>query len=504
MDTLFGSSIFSFFLCEKDMDFNKSLFNEGYVINRFRLYTDTQTPLQKAKLNEREILIFGYATDVFNGEIRNLASEILLKTNSLDEVVEYESHLGGKYVIFYFERNNCYCIGDATCSVPVFYCTQPGRLVCCSNPKWITDLFDLSVDPVLQKIRDSGPLNQAMPFDITQYKEVKRLIPNHYLDLSGQSTKRFVNFTKKQKTVSPSEAAKITAPFIENITKMYLSAFKIYCPTTSGRDSRVVLAFLRSLNKSVNTYTIWFDRFIKDDQDWTVPLELEKLGGVCHKQLQQEKLTGSVKKEMDSLLGENMYPDEALTLSLTVNKNFGRCAAAEGDIIGQVGKCSLHRDVPDLLATPKYFRCKLHNYSNDSAKLLAQWKKEINSSGEKVNAFDLFSIENRLGVWASYTHLIRNTMGMPFVNIFNSRSIIYSWTAVDRKQRMASQIHIELIKLIDPELLEIPFEKEKSGLINFAKSNWFVFYFATFAKYFVQKKQFLKQKKKPVIYETHY
>ena len=110
--------------------------------------------------------------------------------------------------------------------------------------------------------------------------------------------------------------------------------------------------------------------------------------------------------------------------------------------------------------------------------------------------FDLFSVENRLGVWASHTHMIRNTMGQPYFNIFNSRSIIYVWTAVDRSERMKSAIHVELIKRTAPELLEVPFEKDKSGLVNFAKSNALVFYFASFAKYFVQKRNFLNNGKK--------
>ncbi len=500
MNGAFKTGIFSFLLCEKDV--NTCIFQgaENCIdFECFRLYADSKTPLKKAKLGEREIVIFGYAVDVFSGETDGLAADILKGTKSLSEVIEYEKHLGGKYVIFYLEKHQCFCLGDATCSVPVFYSTETEKIVCCSNSKWITDSLGLIPDPMLQKIRDSGHINQAMPYDVTKYKEIKQLLPNHYLDLLQKKAKRFINSTKKQKKISPSEAAKITSPMIKNITKMYLSEFDVYCPVTSGRDSRVVLAFLKSFSKNVNTYTIWFDRFLNDNQDWVVPLRLEKLGNIHHKQLRAETVTGCMKQKMDEMLGEKMYPDEAFTLSVTVKNNFGACATAEGDIIGQVGKCSLHRDVPEFLATAKYFRCKLHNYSSESAKLLSKWKKEIKKSGEKVNVFDLFSIENRLGVWASYTHLIRNTMGMPFVNLFNSRSIIYTWTAVNRKQRMKSEIHIELIKAVAPELLQVPFERENSGLISFAKSNWLVFYFATFAKYYIQKKKFFNEKKEPVI-----
>jgi len=489
------NSIFSFFLHSKD--FSDDNLPEGLVrkntIGTYTFHTDSTTPLQYFKQDGRELIIFGYAIDVLSGQYENLPKTVLDLTNNLREVIEYEKRLGGKYIVLYAEKGKCYCIGDATCSTPLFYTVSPSVFICCSNPKWIIDELSLISNEYLQSIRNSGPLNQAMPFDVTPYKEIKQLIPNHYLDCSKQKSLRFVNSAEKQTKLSPAEAAKITAPMIDNIAKLYVDKFDVLCPLTSGRDSRVVYAFLKEECSNLKTYTIWHDRFKKDDQDWIVPTELIKKGKTNnHQQHYKEKISPELKAQMDVLLGINGYPDDAFVLSLTVKKNYGNCAATEGDIIGQVGKCSLHRDIPSFLATPRYFRCKLHNYSDGARKYLKIWIDEIKSSGEKVNLFDLFSVENRLGVWATQTHLIRNTMGMPFVNIFNSRSIIYTLTAVDRAERKNSLIHVELIKLKSPELLEIPFEKEHSGFVNVAKSNKFVFYLASFVKYYLQRREFLK------------
>ncbi len=485
-------SIFSFFL-SKEKKTTEYLFENIYSIGEYTLYTDAKTPLEYHRQGERELIVFGYAVDVFSGQSENLAMTILSNTKNFDEVIDLEKNLGGKYIIFYADSNSCFCMGDATCSVPVFYTTVLTDFICCSNPKWIIDKLGLIPDSYLKSIRDSGPLNQAMPFDITPYKEIKQLIPNHYLDFSQRKAERFTNSTEKQKALSSEEAARITSPLIDNIAKLYINNFDVLCPLTSGRDSRVVYAYLKDKCPNLKTYTIWHDRFEKDDQDWTVPLELVKKGRTDnHKQHYKEDISADTKLQMDSMLGVDGYPEDAFVLSVTVQKHYGKAAAIEGDIIGQVGKCSLHRDIPLFLATPRYFRCKLHNYSQGARKYLKEWLDEIKHSGEKINSFDLFSVENRLGVWATQTHLIRNIMGMPFVNIFNSRSIIYVLTAVDRAERMKSQIHIELIKLKAPELLEVDFEKEHSGLVNAAKSNKFVFYFASFAKYYIQKRKFFR------------
>lgn len=488
-------SIFSFCLCKEGAISKEviSVFERRREIGEYILHTDDRTPIDCAKKNGRELMIFGYAVDVFSGQSENLAESIIKEAKTFDEVVEYEKKLGGKYVVFYAEAEKCFVLGDATCSVPVFYSNGLPSLICCSNPQMLVKEFNLSPDSYLQKIRDSGRLNQAMPYDLTVCREIKQLIPNHYIDLLSQKAVRVVNSIKKQRTVTPEKAAEITAPMIENITSFYLSKFKIYCPLTSGRDSRVVYAFLRNLTNDVNSYTIWHDRFGKDDQDWTVPLLLTELCGTKHEQIYKENVTEELKKSMDGILGKNGYPQDAFTLSVTVSKNYPGFATVEGDIIGQVGKCSLHRNIPRFLASPSYFRCKLHNYSNEARRELKKWMKEIKKSGEKVNAFDLFSIENRLGMWASHTHQIRNVMGLPFLNIFNSRSIIYVWTAVDRAKRMKSQIHIALIKLKMPKLLQVPFEAEKKGIVVLAKSSAPAFYLGSFAKYYIQKKEFKKE-----------
>lgn len=489
----FYKSIFSFCLC-KDGAISADCLTEydcNHQIGAFRLYTDERTPYDYADNDGRELVIFGYAVDVFNGQSQNLAKCIVEQAESFEDVIEYEKKLGGKYVIFFAEGEKCCVLGDATCSAPVFYSYEMPSFFCCSNPEFAVKAFNLKPDAYLQKIRNSGNINQAMPYDKTVYKELRQLIPNHYVDSVTGKAVRFVNSYTRQKTVTPQQAAEITAPMIEKTTEYYLSQFKIYCPLTSGRDSRVVYAFLKSLTNDVKSYTVWQERFEKDDQDWTVPPQIASLCSTEHKQIREDVPTDEEKSVMDSIAGVNGYPQDAFALSVTVINNFPGYTTIEGDIIGQVGKCSLHRNIPGILATPAYFRCKLHNYSDEAKSELKMWIKEIKSSGEKVNLFDLFSIENRLGVWASHTHLIRNIMGQPFVNIFNSRSIIYVWTAVDRAKRMNSEIHIELIKLKMPELLQVPFEKEKKGIIVLAKSSASAFYLGSFAKYYIAKRSFV-------------
>ncbi len=489
------AEVFSFYFTRKNIAAPKDISNKQYIGN-YTLYTDGRTPLQYSENNGREIIIFGYAADVFSGQSEGIAETVLKSTKSLDEVIEYERKLGGKYIVFYAENSKCFCIGDATCSIPIFYNTDGEDFICSCFSRLIVNRLNLEKDERLQQIRDSGKLGQAMPYDITPYKEIKRLLPNHYLDIERRKPVRFINSCKKQKKITSVEAVSITSPMIENITNMFLDNFKIYCPLTGGKDSRVIYAYLKKLNNGeVDSYTVWLDHLNSDKQDWDIPVEIAKCGKTYHKQISLEDVTQEEKALMDELLGEGGYPPEAFSLSLTIQKHYGDGAIIEGDILGQIAQCHLHRDIPNWLASPRYFRCKLHNYSDGARKYMRNWMKEVKDSEEHVNIMDLFSVENRLGVWAAYTHLVRNTIGLVNLNCFNSRSIIYVWTAIDPAERMKGDLNVELIKNAYPETLSIPFGQD-SKLVKIAKTNALTFYLSSFIKYYIERRKFKNSNKK--------
>mgnify|MGYP003301508977 CR=1 FL=1 len=488
------NSIFSFFISKEKSSNNPTYdFENACNIGELIFYSDSRTPLQYSENNGREIIVFGYAANVFSGQSEGIAETVLKSTKSLDEVIEYEKKLGGKYVIFYAENGKCFCIGDATCSIPIFYNTDGDDFICSCFSQLIVNRLNLKKDKELQQIRNSGKLGQAMPYDTTPYKEIKRLLPNHYLDIESRKPVRFINSCKKQEKITSVEAVRITSPMIENIIKMFSDNFKIYCPLTGGKDSRVIYAYLKKLNNgNVDSYTVWLDRFNSDRQDWDIAAEIVKIGKTNHKQISLGEVTQEEKALMDELLGEGGYPPEAFSLSLAIQKHYGDGAITEGDILGQVGKCSLHRDIPNWLASPRYFRCKLHNYSDGARKYMRKWMNEVKDSEEHINIMDLFSVENRLGVWAAYTHLVRNTIGLVNLNCFNSRSIIYTWTAIDSSERMKGNLNVELIKNAYPEILSIPFGKD-SKPVRIAKTNALTFYLASFLKYYIERRKFRKQ-----------
>ena len=483
MDT----AIFSYCLSSEPIKYRSMPIR--YCFGKYHLSIDSRTPYSVSQNQNGECAIFGYAVNVITAKCDSIPDEILTNCNSIDEVIEYEKNLGGKYIIFYNNKEEYYILGDATASVPLFYYSI-GSVFCSNNPQLIAERFDLSPNPQYLKIRHSSDISQAMPFDITVYKEIKQLLPNHYYDVNKAKSVRFVNSAGKQREMEVEEATDKVLPMIDVLARYYLNNFKINCPITSGRDSRVVLAFLLANGFDGSCCTIKHPEHTDKTQDIVVPGKLCSAAGVPHSIIKDVELTPSDLERMDDLLGKGNYSTRTLRIAQTVKDHCANSAIINGDIIGQVGKCSLHRDIPACFATPGYFRCKLHNYSHEAKQQLKLWIDEIKQSGEKINTFDLFSIENRMGRWAAQENLIYNSIGQIYLNVFNSRSIIYIWTAVSRNERKNSCIHIDLIKKKMPELLGIPFERDESLLVRLSKANGLTYLLSSYAKYYIESVKF--------------
>ena len=476
--------IFTFFISEHEARCKRNELKERIKFGKYFVYTDVNTLYDFKSEGNNGCAVFGMAVNVITGESDNIADKIIDNCLNIEEVIEYEKQLGGKYIIIFRKDNKYYLLGDATCSIPVYYSTTKS-FICSSNCQYIVNENNYKQDHECSYIRRSGDISQAMPFDITSYREIKQMLPNHYLEFANRKSIRFVNANTQQEIVSADDAAEVTAPMIANMCEFYQKKYSIKCPITSGRDSRVVLAFLRSKD-SVPCYTIRHANHSGSEEDLVIPPDICKLCHTPYEQIVDCEVPLELSNHIDDLLGKDQYSHRTLQIAYTIKKHYGSSAVINGDIIGQVGKCSLHRDIPAVFATPKYFRCKLHNYSKQSVRYIKDWIDEIRNSEEKVNLFDLFSIENRMGRWASQENLIYNSIGQAYLNVFNSRRIIYAWTAVSRKERKKSLIHNALINRVNNKLLEVPFHSDSKISIKISKATGMNYLIASYAKYYME------------------
>ena len=138
------NQIFTYFISENENVIVEGL-SKSQKIGKYNFLYDQNTPFSYFSCEQTECAVFGLAVNVLNGECDNLPEKILQNCKSVQEVVDFEKNLGGKYVILYKSDDNLYVLGDATCSIPVFYCTKD-EFVCSSNMQFVLNKKGCTLD----------------------------------------------------------------------------------------------------------------------------------------------------------------------------------------------------------------------------------------------------------------------------------------------------------------------------------------------------------------------
>ena len=366
-----------------------------------------------------------------------------------------------------------------------------GNIVCSSNQHLLARIFGFSPDTDLLAIRQSSNnIEQAMPNDITIYRNVRRLLPNHIINLETGKVDRFVNFGFPLSILFVEQAVEETLPRIEHFTNAYVRKYNIILPVTGGKDSRLNLAVFRHSGVRVPCFTMKHPKHSGNEDDLVLPPQLATAAGYEYKQIQDVDIPQTMVEEADVWIANNQYGKSAIRMANAIISNFGRCAIINGDSADQVGKSGMNNNIPAFLFAPRYLQAKIHNYSNVVLTYLEKWIQDYKFSNEQVPISDCFAVESRVGRWAN-EQMVYAMFGLVSLNIYNSRSILYTWAKVSRTDRSLGRIHTCMLNKICPELLVIPFEHQ-GRYMKLAKSNWLVFYIAPLAKFYIGRMRFQK------------
>ncbi len=121
----------------------------------------------------------------------------------------------------------------------------------CSE-SYLAKSFDSQLHSALQiPVASSG----WYPAGLTPYEGVSRLLPNHYLDLeSNDAVRHWPNQSLVEIGDTDALARKI-ASALKAIIETVATNNRVYMSLTAGRDSRLLLACARQLQKQVNFFT---------------------------------------------------------------------------------------------------------------------------------------------------------------------------------------------------------------------------------------------------------
>lgn len=480
-DADFRNSVFTYYVTNSQQSCDE--FTAKHKLGSYTIFCSEKTEISCFQNSENTgVVIIGYCVDSTLAIKRACIAEHIAGCSE-EELTAFLMRLGGKYAVFVFSLDGLRVYTDATATLPVFYSKSGENVYISSLEYFIAKYAGAAINPCIREVIQKGDSAKTLSNTMTCHENISTVLPNHYYDAGTNSAVRYIK--QEKKSISSRDAVSQTAAYLKNIASQLLEDYTVKCPLTGGYDSRVVFAILHSLKPDIETYTMAHN-MPENHSDIAVPAEISKSYAVNHILLKDADTDPELKAFCDNVFGEGLYSEYTLKLACTLNDYLKNSCLVNGDIIGQIGKSSLHQSIPAFFMGPRYYNCKIHNTSKISRIETRKWYKSIKKEVDREIICDNFSEEIRLGRWAANENNLYSLFGITAINIFNCKNVIELWKAVPRTERKKSQLHMEYIKAIDCSLLDFAFDGAASWFNKMAKSNDVLFYIATFVKQYIQ------------------
>lgn len=154
-------------------------------------YTLLVASKQKVYIKENgntTLILIGHAYNPFSMcAVEMEILDALLNTKFMStEFWEKFNQITGVFTLICLQEKSVYVVGDCTCMQTTFYGNVNKQFYISSHTHLIGDLLNLKYDEYIKRLseyRFFPMLGNALPGDLTQFQELKRLIPNHYIEV---------------------------------------------------------------------------------------------------------------------------------------------------------------------------------------------------------------------------------------------------------------------------------------------------------------------------------
>lgn len=194
------------------------------------------------------LLLIGHAYNPFTlcFEEQSILKSLVKKEFPSELFWSEFNQLTGVFTLVIIINQKLYLVGDPTCMQTTFYCTKEDKIFVSSHTNLLGDLLDLEWDDYVRRLSDYRffpLLGNALPGDLTQFKKVKRLVPNHYVILNKNESvsKRF--FYPESMKLNVNDVVDKSSEIIQNNLKLIAKKWKRPAISmTGGCDSKTTLA----------------------------------------------------------------------------------------------------------------------------------------------------------------------------------------------------------------------------------------------------------------------
>lgn len=367
-----------------------------------------ELPVRQLRSGNTSLTLIGYCIDPEHplSSDATILDDLFRSLQSKNRLIEAASRLAGRWILVAETPEFSIALHDACGLRSLFYSDSSCSVqFCASEATTAAKAFTLEEDHEAT----SGFLNTAFaknnveywwPGDATQFRGVRALLPNHYLDLRAREAIRY-SAERAIGDLALRDAAEIGAMYLSNLIQGAASRFQLALPLTAGWDSRAILAACHAVSVEPHCYTLRFGAMTERSQDIKIPKQiLAKLSWIHHvidcKDQPSPEFVSVYKASADPA------HDEACQLAYALLKEFPKERVTLSGHCSEIARCFYKtraaKITPEVLANltgMDHTPFVLGHFD----RWLEGARNAFQSSG--VPILDLFYWEQRVGRWAA-------------------------------------------------------------------------------------------------------
>ena len=386
-----------------------------------------------------------------------VADRLFEKIEDLESLLSGTVPLGGRWAIILWSGPKTFLIHDACGFRSVHYC--PG-LGCGSDPKLLDHVLNLEADesPELSDfLSDPKYLKRESSWvgDGTVYKNCKRLMPNHYLDLSNYQARRFFPRRPLPKLRQLDEVVPESASILRGSIEALLHRHQLALPLTAGLDSRVLLAASKPYKDRLDYFV---DNLGPDSHKRPDIVISKQMSEAFDLRLQVNDLNGKPPDWFLDQIRQNVSRARQLPKTNAIYDRFKKDLVV---INGNGSEICRHLYRP-LFGSPRFSARKLsHDFAGSkgsvyATRVLEGWLRGLEDICG-YNLIDLLYWEQRMGNWGAHFPAEQD-VSIEEVSPYNCRQLIEGMLALPRELRAGPDYphYRKLLKELWPETLDYP------------------------------------------------
>lgn len=200
------------------------------------------------------MILIGHAYDPFamQSDEQEILNDLCSFVHSKEDLYwEKVNRLTGIFTLCWFDEKGLIVVGDATGMQTTFYTSQDECYYVSSHAALIGELLSLQWDPYIKRLvnyRFFKLLGNSLPGDLTQFNNVKRLVPNHYIMYENRSWRHHRFYWPATVDKDYGEIVEECADIIHKNLKLITEKWtRPAISVTGGCDSKTTLACANGL-----------------------------------------------------------------------------------------------------------------------------------------------------------------------------------------------------------------------------------------------------------------